>query len=446
MLKEVENFIKTENLFTEREKLLLAISGGIDSVVLLHVLMQLGFRPVLAHCNFSLRGEESDGDEQFVRDLAEKLNLELLVKRFDTKTYAAQKKLSTQMAARELRYNWFTRLSEERGFTKVVLGHHRDDQLETFLINLFRGSGITGLKAMKAGNGLLVRPLLNTSRKTIEAYAAQHQLVWREDSTNRETNYLRNKIRHSLLIEIEAVDPAYLRKMSESILMLQREEALYRQLLKDFFTNQFQNDEDHKLSKKLFLNHPEGLMLLYEYLKQFGYNYEQAEQIFETLKNSPGRLFYSKSHQLLIDRNTLQIRLLEDNDPAEYFLIQELDEVIEKPILLKISKFDFMSMNDIDKDASCAALDFDQLYFPLQIRRWRQGDRFKPLGMRGEKLVSDFFIDQQFSLFEKQDTWLLINGNQEVIWVIGHRIDDRYKITRRTKMVYQLMLQNRLND
>jgi len=344
------------------------------------------------------------------------------------------------MAARELRYNWFKSLSEQNGFTKIVLGHHRDDQLETFLINLFRGSGITGLKAMKAANGLLVRPLLNIGRRSIETYAAQQQLEWREDSTNQETNYLRNQIRHELLSEIEAIDPAYLLKMSESILMLQHEEALYRQLLKEFFNKNLSDNEHHKYSKELYLDHPEGLMLLYEYLKQYGFNFEQVEQIFETLENSSGKLFYSKSHQLLIDRETIQIRLKEEHEQEGYFHVHTFDEVVEEPIPLKVSKFDLRSMNDIVKDVSYASLDFDQLHFPLQIRRWRQGDRFRPLGMKGEKLVSDFFIDQQFSLFEKQDAWLLINGNQEIIWVIGHRIDDRYKITNETKLVYQLML------
>jgi len=440
MLKEVENFIKTENLIAEHDKLLLAISGGIDSVVLLHVLLQLGYQPVLAHCNFNIRGVESDGDEQFVHDLAFKCKLPFFLERFNTKRYAEQKSLSTQMAARELRYQWFEKLSKDKGFTKIVLGHHRDDQLETFFINLFRGSGITGLKAMKPVNGMLVRPLLNIGRRSIEAYAAQHQLQWREDSTNQETYYLRNKIRHGLLSEIEAVDPAYLLKMSKSILMLQHEDALYRQLLKEVFNCQLPRNEYEKHSKKLFLDHPEGLMLLFEYLKQYGYNFEQAEQIFAALENSSGKLFYSKSHQLLIDRETIQIRLKEEYEPEEHFLVQEFDEVIEKPISLKVSKFDFMSMNDIKKDTSCAALDFGQLHFPLQIRRWQQGDRFKPLGMKGEKLVSDFFIDQQLSLFEKQDTWLLINGNQEIIWVIGHRIDDRYKITKNTTSVLQLQL------
>ncbi|HOI31481.1 MAG: tRNA lysidine(34) synthetase TilS [Bacteroidales bacterium] len=440
MLSEVENFIITQNLFTKKDRLLLAISGGIDSVVLLHVLLQLDFQPVLAHCNFSLRGAESDGDEQFVKDLAQEYNLKLLTKRFDTKTYATQNSISTQMAARELRYNWFSKLSEEHGFTKIVLGHHRDDQLETFFINLFRGSGITGLKAMLHSNGLLVRPLLDQGRKEIEAYAHENGLEWREDSSNQETIYLRNKIRHGLLNEIASFDQQYLRKMSESITMLQREEALYRHLLTDYFSRIRTDNVQHSVNKNIFLNHPEGLALLYEYLKSFGFNYDQARQIFDSLNQTSGKQFFSASYQLLIDRNELQIRKSNDIRPEKIFEVHANEKEIFQPIHLEIKQYEWKSSMKINKDPSCAMLDFDQLHFPLKLRIWQQGDRFRPIGMKGSKLISDYFIDEHLSVFEKEKVWLLVNENDEIVWLVGHRIDDHYKITPKTRQVYQLNL------
>jgi len=440
MLTEVANFIKSHKLFSNSDSLLLAISGGIDSVVLLHILMQLGFRPVLAHCNFSLRGAESDGDEQFVQNLAESSGLKLLVERFDTKSYAAQKGLSTQMAARALRYTWFSRLSEEFGFTKVVLGHHRDDQLETFFINLFRGSGITGLKGMLPANGLLVRPLLEQGRDAIEVYALENKLAWREDSSNQETNYLRNKIRHGLLNEIAAINPAYLSKIAASIDMLQREENLYRHLLADFFGKTSVEDNLYSVDKNMFLNHPEGLALLYEYLKTFGFNYDQAVQVFNVLEAGSGKQFFSASFQVLIDRNELQIRNIDENKTEQQFVLNAFEKEIFQPIHLKIAQFEWKASSELIKDPSCAMIDFDQLHFPLHLRAWKQGDRFRPIGMKGSKLVSDFFIDEQFSVFEKQKVWLLINGNGEIIWLVGHRIDDRYKITSETRQIYQLEL------
>ncbi len=440
MLNKVEEFINANNLFSHKDKLLLAISGGIDSVVLLEVLINLGYEPALAHCNFNLRGKESKDDEFFVRKLAKDKNLVLYVENFDTENYALKNGYSIQMAARALRYNWFKELSDKKGFNKIVLGHHQDDQLETFFINLFRGSGITGLKGMRAHNGMLVRPLLEQSRTDIENFAAENKLQWREDSSNKKTDYLRNRIRHGLLHDIAELDHIYPQKIAESMGMIQREERLYRQLLNDYFSSTQTDDEIQSVDKEVFLKHPEGLTLLFEYLKSFGFNYEQTVQIFNALNENSGKLFNSASHQLLIDREDLQIRSIDIKNAENDVEIDSARSVLSDPLHLVIKQFECNASAVINKDLTCAMLDFDRLVFPLLLRRWKKGDRFYPIGMKGSKLISDFFTDQHLSLFEKEEVWLLVNGNQEIVWVVGHRIDDRYKITQFTKKVYQINL------
>ncbi|MCK9450577.1 MAG: tRNA lysidine(34) synthetase TilS [Bacteroidales bacterium] len=441
MLDQFQSFITKHRIFREGDRLLLAISGGLDSVCLLFLLLEMKLKPALAHCNFQLRGADADADEQFVRNLALKYKLNIYVKRFETVEYAQSNAISIQMAARELRFDWFEELSELHGFQKVLLAQHRDDQVETFFINLLRGSGLSGLKGMLPLSGIYARPLLFTGRDQIYDYANKQQLQWREDHTNSETKYLRNHIRHKLLPALNQIDKQFLDKISESTNILAGEESLLHFLEDQALESMVSHANSvTRIDREKLDEFPQPQVLLYRFLKSYNFNIAQVQGVVNC--NQFGKRFYSLSHELLVERDFLEIlpKSTEDFEPSEW-LITENQNQLEKPISLAIKKLERDDNFVLEKHSDLAVLDFDRLKFPLKIRKWQEGDRFKPLGMKGSKLLSDYFIDNKFSELEKRNSFLLLTADDQIVWLIGHRIDDSFKITSQTKVIYRIELQ-----
>ena len=403
-------------------KLILALSGGIDSMVLADMLLQSKADFVLAHCNFHLRGEESDDDEKFVRDYAERKGLTLYVKQFDTLNYAEEHKLSIEMAARELRYAWFEELRQQLNYDFIAVAHHADDQLETFFINLLRGAGIRGLKGMRPVNGNIIRPLLDVSREEIHQYAMDNGIQWREDHTNAETQFLRNKIRHELLPVIDSISKEGRNAVLKSIGHLASENELYRELLKKEMTQMVARDgKGQRLQLCTSQFSPLTSHLLFEWLRDYGFNEDQVHFIYEAMNGQPGTAFFSSTHRVTVERDGLELTPICQQNEA---LLELSYQQVEKDA-------DFT----IDHSQQVAQLDYDKLTFPLQIRKWKVGDRFHPLGMKGSKLLSDFFVDQKMTTRQKEECLVLTTANDEIVWVVGRRIDDYYKVTDKTKTV-----------
>lgn len=397
------------------QKLILALSGGIDSMALADLLLKAKADFVVAHCNFHLRGEESDGDEQFVRDYAERNGLPIYVKQFETEQYAAEHKLSIEMAARELRYAWFEELRQQLNFDYIAVAHHADDQIETFFINLLRGAGLKGLKGMLPENGNVIRPLLNVSREEIRQYAIENHIEWREDHTNGETQFLRNKIRHELLPVIDSISKEGRNSILKSINHLSSENTLYRELLKERLSQIV--EKTGEIQKLQYGNS----QLLFEWLRDYGFNEDQVHFIHEAMNGQPGTSFFSPTHRLTVERDCLELTKI----------CQKSDISIELSYQQIAKDENFV----IDKSPEVAQLDYDKLTFPLKLRKWQAGDRFHPLGMKGSKLLSDFFVDQKMSTSQKEDCHVLTTANDQIVWVVGRRVDDRFKVNETTKTI-----------
>ena len=454
MLEEFQAYINRYHLIAEGDKVILALSGGIDSMVLADLLLKAKVEFVAAHCNFHLRGEESDGDEKFFRDYAERNGIQCYVKHFGTEEYAAEQGVSIEMAARDLRYAWFEELRQHLGYDKVAVAHHADDQAETFFINLLRGAGLNGLKGMKPQNGVVIRPLLWASREQIRKYAAENHIVWREDHTNAESVYLRNKIRNQLLPTFDELQPEARQGLYKSLEHLSAENELYRALLKEKLAQIVELDGDVQrlpFSKLVKAKVPEpaipeatrrvegptsSFQLLFEWLRQFGFNTDQCHFIYDAIGTGVGNQYCSATHRLVIGRDELQLSEIKEKKDDE-IQIGIGEEEILSPFHLCFSKLERTADFIIDKSSEVAQLDADKIQFPLILRHWRHGDRFHPLGMKGSKLLSDFFVDQKFTEYQKQNVWLLVSAGGDILWVVGYRLDDRFKITDDTKTVFE---------
>ena len=430
MRNKIQNYIIEKSLFSKENKLILGISGGADSVCLMHLLLELDYNFELAHCNFNLRGDESDEDEIFVRKLAKEYQLELHVKHFDTQNYANENKVSVQMAARDLRYAWFYDLLLSENAKYIAIAHHANDDIETFFINLVRGSGLKGLLGIKAKTDSIVRPLMAVSRAEIEQFLKKNDISFREDSSNTSLKYLRNKIRHELIPLLTEMNPSIQKTISDEIKILEGVAEVYYKQIERIKKEMIQNEEaiiQLKISDLLALKPINNY--LYELLKPYGFS--TIDRIVESLKGQSGKQFFSSTHKLLVDREFIFISEL-DIKQNELIIIQENTNSIKSPIHLNFSKSDNIKWQD---DLSSAQVDFEKLQFPLTLRKWKDGDKFIPLGMKTFKKLSDFFIDNKFSLLDKNKQWLLCSG-KDVVWVVGHRIDNRYKLESKTKKVY----------
>jgi len=429
MKNKVQQFITEKSLFTREDKLILGISGGADSVCLMHVFLELGYSFELAHCNFNLREEESDADEYFVKDLAKEYQLKIHVKQFDTLAYAAENKISTQMAARDLRYAWFEKLRIKSSAKYLAIAHHANDDVETFFINLVRGSGLKGFLGIKEKNNAIVRPLLSVSRLEIEQYLKDRGLVFREDSSNASVKYLRNKIRHELIPLLAQMNPSIQQTVKDEMRILEGVAQIYASKVEEVrkdLTQEKNGIVQLEISALLALNPLHSY--LYELLSAYGFY--AVEAISKALQGQSGKQFFSSTHQLVVDRENIFISLL--NKENEIFEITEKTISLVHPLVIN---FKVIADKTIIYDNNIAQLDVDKLKFPLTLRKWKEGDKFMPLGMKKFKKLSDFFIDSKFSIIDKQEQWLLCSG-LDIVWVLGCRIDERYKLESNTKKVY----------
>lgn len=439
MLQKFQQFIKKENLFAVSDKILLAVSGGIDSVVLCELFSQAGLSFAIAHCNFQLRGEESGKDAEFVKSLSEKYGVEFYETVFETKKYVETHKVSIQMAARDLRYNWFKEVSESHNFQYIATGHHFDDNIETLLLNLTRGTGIRGLRGILPKSNKIIRPILWASRNEIADFCEKNDLTFREDASNKETKYKRNKIRHELIPLLEQLNP----NVKE---VFQREIGRFKQLEILLDTN-LQKVKEAVVSSKndvisidlelLKTFHPTPLFL-YEILSEYGFTESETENILEEHHTFSGKQFFSSTHRIVLNRNHLLIsKKVETNLSEEIFEVPESADFIEKPLRLRFSIIRKESDFQIFLSKNIALLDYHLLQFPLSIRKWQHGDFFFPMGMRGKKKISDFFASNHFSALDKENTFLLFSGNN-LVWVMGHRIDNCFKITNKTQKILKI--------
>lgn len=420
--------------FLKGKKLLLAISGGIDSVVLTHLCKKANLDFSLAHCNFRLRGNESDADEFFVKDLSKKLNVPLFVEVFDTKKFAEENKLSIQVAARELRYDWFQKLSETLGFDYILTAHHANDNLETFLINTLRGTGLEGLTGIPEQNGNILRPLLPFSRKEIEAFAKTEKITWREDSSNATDKYLRNKIRHQIVPILEKENPQLLETFAKTQNHLQDASDL----LKDYSKILFDEIVDRK-GEELHFNiqkiqaKPNPKVVLYQLLKAYGFS--EWENVTDLLSTQPGKMLFSATHRLVKDREVLILtdKISQKNDDRTIEITKKNTEVSFPFGKIKIEEFDSFQKSGKNE----IYVEKNAIKFPLKLRKWKKGDYFYPFGMTGRKKVSDFLKDEKFSVPEKEKVWLLFSENK-IVWIIGQRADDRFKVKENTSGVFKI--------
>lgn len=433
MLQQFIRNIEEKQLIMHGQRVLLAISGGIDSMVLLHLFERSEFDYGLVHCNFHLRGEESDGDESFVREQVEQHGIPSFFKDFDTEEYASVRGISIEMAARELRYEYFEKIRQEQGFDLIVTAHHRDDLIETFFLNLSRKTGIHGLTGIKEKAGNLIRPLLFAGREDIENYAQKHFIEYREDSSNNEIVFQRNFIRHKILPLFSELNPAFSKNLVASIANLKDAEKVY-----DYFMgteiSQVVSEQDTgiRIDIQLLRTTPFPLLLLLEVLSKYHFNPSVTDQVFRSLDAESGRQFYSATHRLVKDRDYLFVSEIKEGE-EKLFYIEENDMELFEPFDIIIEKTDAEGFKII-KAPRVACIDADEVVFPLLIRKWKQGDYFQPLGMQGMKKVSDFFIDQKIPRHEKENTWLLCSG-KKIVWIMGHRLDDRFKVNEETRNV-----------
>ena len=416
-------------------KLIIAVSGGVDSIVLFHLCLKLKLNFFVAHCNFKLREKESDLDEKFVRDLAIKHNIKFYTKSFNTKKLSSNYNKSIQMAARELRYSWFEELSKELNVKHILTAHHLDDSLETFLINLSRGSGIDGLLGIPRVNDTVYRPLLIFKKDEILSYAKENEISWREDSSNRKQDYLRNQIRIEVLPKLKEINPNLLDNFSKSIDRLQQSKSIIKDKIDDFIKNvSFTRDEKiyfeiNKIKKVTNID-----AYLYELLKR--YNFTQWDDIRGLLDSQSGKQIISKTHKLLKDREHL---ILVKNSEVENKTA--LINKSSKEVAVSLGKIKLSIAKKISKeDSDVIYLDSAKLNFPLKVRNLLSGDYFYPFGMNGKKKVSKYLKDKKISVFDKDKVLILETSKNKIIWVVGMRLDDRFSVTDNTKEITKIEL------
>lgn len=439
MLTKVQNYIIQHKLLTPNARVIVGVSGGADSVVLLHILLSLGYDCVIAHCNFHLRMEESKRDEEFVRSLSKSLHLPFYSIDFETTKYAKEQHKSIEMAARDLRYEWFYQLMLKLDAQAIAVAHHADDSIETMLMNLVRGTGLRGLTGIAARNEKVIRPLLCCTREEIETYIIGHDLENITDSTNATLDYQRNKFRNVVIPLLEEINPSVRQTLYSSLERFEGTLAIYDQAIANIRDKVLRvEDALIKLNIEELLKQVDVPTVLYELLQPYGFGKAVMEQIAIHLEGESGKLFYSDTHRLLKDREYLIISNNEQISSEEY-IISDSPTEINVPFPLKISKMKISSDFHVSKEKNCIHVDASKLSFPLQLRRWNEGDSFFPFGMNKRKKISDFFIDNKLSIIEKEQSWLLLSGN-EIVWVVGQRMDNRYRVTDETKDVFQFII------
>ncbi|MDX2047790.1 MAG: tRNA lysidine(34) synthetase TilS [Chitinophagaceae bacterium] len=469
-----QKFVDSNHLFTKPDKLLLAVSGGVDSVVLTDLFFNAGFDFVIAHCNFQLRGEESERDEAFVTELGKKYRKETIIKRFETGEYARENKLSIQEAARQLRYDWFHELidnskqsaggsrqssvsSQQSSVSStpihhsppdsyrdtihhIVTAHHLDDNIETVLMNFFKGTGIAGLRGMLPLQGKIVRPLLFARKGELLAYAKENGLKWVEDSSNTEDKYSRNYFRNQFIPLLQKIYPEAENNLADNLKRFRDAELLYRQAIEWHKKKllEYKGDEVHIPALKLKKSEPLH-SIVYEIISVFQFTPGQVEEVIKLLDSETGKYILSPTHRILKNRNWIVISPVNADEP-QHILIEQGDSNVQCSAFNIQCSISATAGFKIPNDNNIACLDAGEIQFPLLLRKWKHGDYFYPLGMKKKKKLARFFIDQKLSKIEKENV-RVIEMNKKIIWVAGMRIDERFKITERTKKVLKIVYQ-----
>jgi len=436
MLAEFKAHINLNYPFLLKDRLLVACSGGLDSVVLSHLCHSAGLHIALAHCNFRLRGSQSDADEVFVKKLAQELDIDFLVTHFDTVGYVNQHKVSVQMAARELRYTWFDGLMKTKGFAKVLTAHHLDDALETFLINLSRGTGIDGLKGIPEQTETIARPLLKFSREDLLDYAQANKITWREDASNTDTKYVRNKIRAEVVPVLKELNPKFVDNFRVTTEFLSQTSAIANNQIAEQKIALF---EEENGNFKVEIKKLRQLVPLQGYLFALfqEYGFTEWKNLRDLLDSMSGKYIESKTHRLLKDRDYLWLSPLElDGNDTDNYYISKDDKGIDVPIPLE-----FLEVAERNENTSTIIyVDKNALKYPLQVRKWKKGDYFYPLGLEGKKKLSKFFKDEKVPVALKDKQWLLCSGD-DIVWIIGKRADERFKVRAGTKTILRIEVQ-----
>ncbi|MBK20829.1 MAG: tRNA lysidine(34) synthetase TilS [Flavobacteriales bacterium] len=429
MLSKVSEFIQKEGLIDDSDKVLVAVSGGRDSIVLLMLLNNLKVPIEVAHCNYQLRGEESESDEKFVKGLCKKLQIPFHTNRFETVNAAKKEGISIQMKARDLRYSWFYKLVKERNLTKIATAHHLDDQLETILINLTRGTGLKGLRGMKVKRDNIVRPLLCVSRDEINDFIYANHIPFREDCSNASGKYFRNKIRHQVIPVLKEINPSLFQAINNSTKRLKAVECNWEEQYEAWKSTL--KTKDNSLILPFSQIQKATITFLQQFFRSKGFSYPDIESMIST--KHKGKSFYGKDNwKVVTASNQLEIFQSKEPELKEYYLDQEM------PIDLTIECFE--NGITLQPNGNKAYINADKVQGKLKIRKWKQGDWFIPLGMNGKQKISDYFTNNKFSLKDKEDTWLLCDA-EKVVWIIGHRSDNRYRVDPGTKNIYVISLQ-----
>lgn len=437
MLTKVQAFIQSQQLLQTRNKVIVGLSGGADSVALLLVLHKLGFACIAAHCNFSLRDQESDADETFVVKLCADFKIRLHKVRFNTAEIAKERKISIEMAARDLRYAWFEELRLTENAQAIAVAHHADDNVETVLMNLVRGTGIRGLCGIPAKNDQVVRPLLNSTRNEIIHFLESHSQAYVIDSSNASDEYRRNRFRNQIIPLLEEINPAFKSGINNTVSYLNAANHFFAERIGQIKTEICRFEGSHlQIDVQALQQVAFAETVLFEILSPYQFNADVVSSIFESLDRESGLIFYSKTHKLLIDRHVIVVNELVQYAPASY-LVENVSRSYTEPF--SYNTYIRPYKGEYKKETTCATLDIAKLQFPLEWRNWRAGDVFYPLGMQGKKKLSDYFIDLKISRFEKEKIWLLTSGN-EIVWIAGYRLDRRFTVSEFTETSFEIQM------
>ncbi len=443
MLDSFLTFINQQKWDLGKQKTLLAVSGGVDSVVMAHLFYKAGFDAIIAHCNFGLRASESDEDEDFVRQLALRYGYPIFVKQFDTKVYAKTHSISTQMAARDLRYEWFRELTTLSSCAWVATAHHLNDSIETSLLNLSRGTGLAGIHGISAEANGVIRPLLFATRSEIQHYLVENEISWREDRSNATMDYKRNRIRHEVIPVLRALNPSLEHTFKTTSARLRSADNLLSTFMNDWMNSFVQKvGEEIHMSVSSLLSMAEPTYALWFIVDRYGFGYQQVQSIVDSLPGTSGKVFYSSEFTILLDRDLLILRLTPGLPQSTNWILDKSSGQYQMgDVQLLFGEFERTASFNPGRDKNVAYFDRNKLVFPLSVRHWMAGDRFCPLGMGGKgKKVSDLLIDSKMSVFDKQKVCVLLNGTGEILWVVGIRADDRFKVLPFTTGVLRVTL------
>lgn len=436
MLDKVQNFIRQNNLLNYDSPIVVGVSGGADSIALLTILVNLGYSCIAAHCNFHLRGEESLRDEIFTRDYVDSLSIPFSKIDFDTKQYAELNHLSIEMAARALRYDWFERIRKENKAQAIAVAHHRDDSVETFLLNLIRGTGIRGLCGIRPKQGYIVRPLLCVAKDEILNWISKEHLNFVIDRTNLSDEYSRNFIRLRVIPLLQELNPSIKQSIAKTASNLSKAEEIYR-----YFIDNAKNEvmKSNIIYIPSLLSFPAVQTVLYELLRDYGFSSQMSLDIYNSLSHESGKCFYSSTFRLVKDRDQLILtKIISKTEFSKKIVFPDKDGLYQDPFNFSV-KYSTLEEFQLSKDKRCAFFNADKLAFPLYFRKWQEGDWFIPFGMNGKKKISDYFNDHHFSLISKENTWLLCSGNN-IIWIAGERSDNRFCVDEKTTRVLSIKI------